>query len=217
VSGPAGGPVVVGIDDGLLRMPVLDAAVAAAHCLGRGVHVIHGHGPVGDGAVRQDDAGLRAEAYLRRTAPGLEARRTCAEGEEPAETLAAAAEGAALLVLGDRSRRPGSEAGRTTDEVMIRAACPVLVIGEYREVPGAPRRHAVIVGVDGSAHGRVVLGRALDALVQSTAGRSAAVTTRAVADRPASGRPRAPCSPGPRARCWSWDRPRAAPAPRAGR
>jgi nucleotide-binding universal stress UspA family protein len=163
VNGPAGGAVVIGVDDGLLRTPVLDAAVAAAHRLGREVHLIHGHGPAEDGAVRQDDAGLRAEAYLRRTAPGLEVRRTCAEGEEPAETLVVAAEGAALLVLGDRSRRLGSEAGRTTDEVMIRAGCPVLVVGKYREVPGAPRRHAVVVGVDDSAHGRVVLDRALDA------------------------------------------------------
>lgn len=156
------GPVVAGVADGLLRMPVLDGAVTLARRLGTGLRLVHGHDP-GDRAAWQEDAGLRAEAYVRRTAPGLDVRRTCPEGEEPADALVDAAADAAVLVLGDRKGRLGSDAGRTTDEVIARAPCPVLVHGEDRGRMSGSVRRVVVVGVDGSSHAAVVLRLGLEA------------------------------------------------------
>jgi len=69
-------------------------------------------------------------------------------------------EPASLLVVGDRHRRLGSEAGRTTEELIAIAPCPVLVLGEDR-APSAvpvPPRAVVVAGLDegpGAAVSRV--------------------------------------------------------------
>lgn len=143
------GPVVLGVDDGLLRMPVLDEAVGLARRLGRALRVVHVH--VGPHATWNGDSGVRAEAYLRRTAPDLPVSRLCAVGD-PAERLLAAAGPDAVVVLGDRRPRLGGTAGATTRATVAEAACSVLVVPEYR-VParGAARRGGVVAGVDGGA------------------------------------------------------------------
>ena len=108
------------------------------------------------------DAGERAESYLSRTAPDVEVRRTCAAGD-PASALAAACGASSLLVVGDRHRRLGSEAGRTTEELIAIAPCPVLVLGEDRApspVP-VPPRAVVVVGLDEGAGAAAVLDHAL--------------------------------------------------------
>jgi len=153
--------VVVGVDDGLLRTRVLDRAVAEARRRDRTVRVVHVDGPAVPGAPWYGDAGRRAESYLSRTAPDVEVRRTCATGD-PSRALAAACGAPSLLVVGDRHRRLGSEAGRTTEELIAVAPCPVLVLGEDRgpsPVRKPPRR--VVVGIDEGPGAMVVLGHAL--------------------------------------------------------
>lgn len=154
--------VVVGVGDGLLRTRVLDRAVTEARRRDRTVRVVHVDGPATPDTPWYGDAGERAESYLSRTAPDVEVRRTCATGD-PATALAAACGATTLLVVGDRHRRLGSEAGRTTEELIAIAPCPVLVLGEDRApapVP-APPRAVVVVGLDGGPGAAVVLDHAL--------------------------------------------------------
>ena len=154
--------VVVGVGDGLLRTRVLDRAVAEARRRDRTVRVVHADAPAGSEPPSYGDAGDRAESYLSRTAPDVEVRRTCATGD-PASAMAAACGASSLLVVGDRHRRLGSEAGRTTEELIAIAPCPVLVLGEDR-APSAvpvPRRAMVVVGIDEGAGAAIVLDHAL--------------------------------------------------------
>ncbi|PVZ06283.1 universal stress protein [Actinomycetospora cinnamomea] len=167
--------VVVGVGGGLLRTRVLDRAVAEARHRDRTVRIVHAHEPEAAadtadtagtagtaGTADTDDAGERAERYLHRTAPDLEVRRTCAE-EEPAAALAAACGPATVLVVGDRRRRLGSDAGRTTEGLVAIAPCPVLVVPEYRapSPAGTPQRAVVVVGIDDAPGAAEVLLRAL--------------------------------------------------------
>ena len=154
--------MVVGVGDGLLRTRVLDRAVAEARRRDRTVRVVHADAPTGSEAPSYGDAGERAESYLSRTAPDVEVRRTCGTGD-PASAMAAACGASSLLVVGDRHRRLGSEAGRTTEELIAIAPCPVLVLGEDR-APSAvpvPRRAVVVVGLDEGAGAAIVLDHAL--------------------------------------------------------
>lgn len=154
--------VVVGVGDGLLRTRVLDRAVAEARRRDRTVRVVHVDGPATADTPWYGDAGERAESYLSRTAPDVQVRRTCATGD-PARALAAACGASTLLVVGDRHRRLGSEAGRTTEELIAIAPCPVLVLGEDRApspVP-VPPRAVVVVGLDEGPGAAVVLDHAL--------------------------------------------------------
>lgn len=151
-------PVVVGVDDGLVRMRVLDRAVAEARHRAGAVLLVHAHGPETPLAPWQDDAGRRAEAYLARTASDLSVELICRAGNTT-DTLVGACGPGSVLILGDRHRRLGSEAGHTTERAIAEAPCPVLVIPEYRgPTPrGAVNRRAVVVGVDdGSAADRVL-------------------------------------------------------------
>ena len=154
--------VIVGVGDGLLRTRVLDRAVAEARRRDRTVRVVHADAPAGSEALSYGDAGERAESYLSRTAPDVEVRRTCATGD-PASAIAAACGASSLLVVGDRHRRLGSAAGRTTEELIAIAPCPVLVLGEDR-APSAvpvPPRAVVVVGLDEGPGAAVVLDHAL--------------------------------------------------------
>jgi nucleotide-binding universal stress UspA family protein len=154
--------VVVGVGDGLLRTRVLDRAVAEARRRDRTVRVVHADGPARSEAPPYGDAGERAASYLSRTAPDVEVRRTCVTGD-PARALAGASGPSSLLVVGDRHRRLGSEAGRTTEELIAIAPCPVLVLGEDR-APSAipvPPRAVVVAGLDEGPGAAVVLDRAL--------------------------------------------------------
>jgi nucleotide-binding universal stress UspA family protein len=153
--------VVVGVDDGLLRTRVLDRAVAEARRRDRTVRVVHVDGSADPDAPWYGDAGRRAESYLRRTAPDVEVRRTCTTGD-PARVLAGACGASSLLVVGDRQVRLGSEAGRTTEELIAVAPCPVLVLGEYRgpSPVRVPPRSVVVVGIDEGPGATVVLGHA---------------------------------------------------------
>ena len=154
--------VVVGVGDGLLRTRVLDRAVAEARRRDRTVRVVHADGPARSDAPSYGDAGERAESYLSRTAPDVEVRRTCVTGD-PARALAGACGASSLLVVGDRHRRLGSAAGRTTEELIAIAPCPVLVLGEDR-APSAvhvPPRSVVVAGFDDGAGATLVLDHAL--------------------------------------------------------
>lgn len=155
-------PVVVGVDDGLLRLRVLDRAVIEARRRGGRVFLVHAHGPETPLAPWDDDAGRRAEAYLARTAPDLAVGLVCRAGNTT-DTLIGACAAGSLLVLGDRHRRLGTEAGHTTERAIAEAPCPVLVIPEYRgPTPrGAVPRRAVVVGVDDGSGAATVLAVAL--------------------------------------------------------
>lgn len=151
-------PVVVGVDDGLLRLRVLDRAVAEARHRGAPMYLVHAHGPRTPVGPWQDDAGRRSEAYLARTAPDLDVRLVCRAGNTT-DTLVGACGPGSLLILGDRHRRLASEAGRTTERAIAEAPCAVLVIPEYRgpTPDGGVKRRAVVVGVDdGPAAGAVL-------------------------------------------------------------
>ncbi len=154
--------VVVGVDDGLLRLRVLDRAIGAARPRGGSVHLVHAHGPETPVAPWQDDAGRRAEAYLTRTAPDLAVELVCRAGNTT-DTLLGACGAGSLLILGDRHRRLGSDAGHTTERAIAEAPCPVLVIPEYRgpTPPCTVQRRAVVVGVDDGPAAPVVLAVAL--------------------------------------------------------
>ena len=154
--------VVVGVGDGLLRTRVLDRAAAEARRRDRTVRVLHADGPAGPDTPSYGDAGERAESYLRRTAPDVEVRRTCGTGD-PARALAGACGASSLLVVGDRHRRLGSGAGRTTEELIAIAPCPVLVLGEDRAPSPVhvPPRSVVVVGLDGGPGAAAVLDHAL--------------------------------------------------------
>lgn len=155
-------PVVVGLDDGLLRLRVLDRAVAEARRRGARIVVVHAHGPETPVGPWQDDAGSRAEAYLTRTAPDLPVDLECRAGNTTALLVGACAPGS-VMVLGDRHRRLGSEAGRATERAIAEAPCPVVVVPEYRGpgLRGAVQRRAVVVGVDDGPYAGAVLVRAL--------------------------------------------------------
>ncbi len=147
--------------DGLLRTRVLDRAVAEARRRDHTVRVVHAHDPGSPDPIGDDDAGKRAESYLQRTTPDLEVRRTCTAAA-PATALAAACGPETVLVLGDRHRRLASDAGRTTEELIAIAPCPVLVVAECRAPsPAGTPRHAVVVGVDDAPGASQVLFRAL--------------------------------------------------------
>ncbi|GAA4756858.1 hypothetical protein GCM10023199_40570 [Actinomycetospora chibensis] len=125
------------------------------------MRVVHAHDPDFAEPTGDDDAGERAESYLQRTAPDLGVRRTCTE-EDPATALAAACGPETVLVLGDRHRRLASEAGRTTEELIAIAPCPVLVVAENRaSSPAGTSPRAVVVGVDDAPGALQVLLRAL--------------------------------------------------------
>ncbi|GAA4880784.1 universal stress protein [Actinomycetospora straminea] len=159
---PAPAPVVVGVDDGLLRVRVLDRAVREARGRGGPLVLVHTHGPETPLAPWYDDAGRRAEAYLTRTAPDLAVELLCRAGDIT-DTLVGACAAGSVLVLGDRHRRLGTEAGHTTERVIVAAPCPVLVIPEYRgPTPrGAVERRAVVVGVDDGGSAPAVLAYAV--------------------------------------------------------
>ncbi|PVZ06812.1 universal stress protein [Actinomycetospora cinnamomea] len=154
--------VVVGVDDGLLRLRVLDRAIAEARRRGRRVCLVHAHGPETPPAPWHDDGGRRAEAYLARVAPDLVVGLACRVGDVTGNLVGACGPGS-VLILGDRHRRLGSEAGRTTERAVAEAPCPVLVIPEYRgPTPrGVVNRRAVVVGVDDGTHAAAVLAVAL--------------------------------------------------------
>lgn len=162
------GPVVLGVADGLVRMPVADAAAAFAARSGRLLRLVHVHHPPHDGW--EADAGVRTESYLARTAAALGVERRCTAGD-PAEALLAATTPDGVVVLGDRHLRLGAGAGGTTLDVVVGAGCPVLVVPEYR-VPagGVARRGGVVAGLDGSATDRAVLAAAAEAAGAGSAG-----------------------------------------------
>jgi nucleotide-binding universal stress UspA family protein len=89
-------------------------------------------------------------------------RLVCRAGNTT-DTLLGACGPGSVLILGDRHRRLGSEAGQTTERAIAESPCPVLVIPEYRgpTPPGTVQRRAVVVGVDDGPAARVVLAVAL--------------------------------------------------------
>ncbi|MFJ9453880.1 universal stress protein [Kitasatospora sp. NPDC101447] len=85
------------------------------------------------------------EAALRALAPGVEVS-SATESAAPAEALEAAAGSAAVLVLGSRGLGTvrGFLVGSVSQEVLRRAACPVVLVRAGEEEPDGP----VTVGLD---------------------------------------------------------------------
>lgn len=156
------GTVVLGVTDGLVRMPVADAAAAFAARTGRSMRVVHVH--TGPHQTWDGDAGLRTQAYLDRTAPRLPVGRSCTVGDPAAALLDAARRPEDILVIGNRRVRLGALAGRTTLDVVTGTACPVLVVPEYRVLAGGvSRRGGVVAAPDGEAGEEAVVAMAGDA------------------------------------------------------
>ncbi|MFE6052626.1 universal stress protein [Kitasatospora sp. NPDC056446] len=91
-------------------------------------------------------AGLTGRAdELRALAPGVAVSASPVSGE-PAEALEAAAQRAAVLVLGSRGLGTlrGFLVGSVSQEVLRRAGCPVVLVRAGREEPDGP----VTVGLD---------------------------------------------------------------------
>jgi nucleotide-binding universal stress UspA family protein len=95
-------------------------------------------------------------ARLRADAPETGELRETLVMEHPAKALVAAADGAALLVVGSRGRGgfKGLRLGSVSRKCVQIAPCPVVVVPP-RDLPdSAP---VVVVGVDGSEHSRLAL------------------------------------------------------------
>jgi nucleotide-binding universal stress UspA family protein len=138
-----GGGVVVGVDGSPEADRALRAAAGEAEASGQALTIVHAAADPGYGRPRtaHDESGVpttaeRGERVLDAAAalvgarhPRVEVHRVLDMARSPAEALAVAAEGAALVVVGSRGResvkhvRPGA----IGPVVLARIACPVLV------------------------------------------------------------------------------------------
>jgi nucleotide-binding universal stress UspA family protein len=153
-------PVVVGFDDTEHSTKAVEYAVAEAYARQAPLRLVHVYrwipapGAPGKPFSEMPQEDIRAAVVDRledaaqrvRTAhPGLVVETAPMEGDPPVQ-LAAAAEGAALLVVGGRGHGgfAGLLLGSTTLRVLPLAQCPVLVVrGE-----SAPHTGRVMVGID---------------------------------------------------------------------
>jgi nucleotide-binding universal stress UspA family protein len=114
-----------------------------------------GYGPTEQANIARVRAQTAIE-HARDTARelGVVPRTSILHGSSPWESLADAADGADLLVLGSRggSRAGGIMLGSVATEAVHRAELPVLVA---RPTPGAPFPEQILLASDGSACSRV--------------------------------------------------------------
>jgi nucleotide-binding universal stress UspA family protein len=150
---PRRGPIVVGVDGSRSGRAALAFAADLAAALGARLTAVHTWTDVAvgpDGALHRVDedpallvergsALLDAElAPITATHPGLAVERELVE-ETALQALLAAAPAARLLVVGQRSHRPGSgmALGSTSQGLVEFAPCPVAVV-KPAAVAGAP-------------------------------------------------------------------------------
>jgi nucleotide-binding universal stress UspA family protein len=166
-------PIVVGVDGSEQSTAAVRWAAREAHRRHASLRVVHAwvwplyRVPLGPAPGAPPGAGLRAAAESVLAAAGSTAHAVA--GDLPVETslevgtavpvLLRAAEGAALLVVGNRGLGgfTGLLLGSTGIAVSARAACPVVVV-RGNEHEGEP----VVVGIDGSANTDAVLACAVE-------------------------------------------------------
>lgn len=152
---PAGEPVLVGVDGSEQSAAALAWAIGEAALRRAEVHaVVINDRPSRDSAV---EAAVREIADRFRgadTSIGVKVARG-----RPAAELIRRSSRAQLVVLGARGRgaAAGMLLGSVSTKVATHARCPVVVVHEHREHAGP-----VLVGVDGSPHGQLVLRFAFD-------------------------------------------------------
>jgi nucleotide-binding universal stress UspA family protein len=158
-----GKPVVVGIDASDASRSALDWAIGTAAAHHSGLLLIHtwavpvpaspmAGAPLADPApFEQAAVATLADAVDHAKAAGAEVESRLVSG--PAATaLLAAAEDAAMLVLGSRGLGGFSELmlGSTSVQVATHAPCPVVVMRPHADVAGGPEANRIVVGIDGS-------------------------------------------------------------------
>jgi nucleotide-binding universal stress UspA family protein len=181
------GRIVVGIDGSPQSGSALEWAVTRARLGGEDLELVNSyslapavdfygyHGlatsqPV-DWFIEFSEQVLEAaSARVRELAPHLTCTLTSRMGH-PAHVLAAAAEGAATVVVGRRGLGSAASAllGSVSNRLTIQAKCPVVVVGEGEHPTTGP----IVVGVDGSDFGTHALGYAIaEAAVRDTSVRA---------------------------------------------
>ena len=144
MNGPAGAPVVAGIDGSPRSLDAVEAAAVAAAHRHRPLRIVH----AAEASAQFPEEYLSEAALLaEKVAPELS--MTCELLAGPAAPALLAESGrAALLVLGDRGLGgfPGLIVGSVAVHAATHGACPVLIVrGHY------PHSGPVVVGFDGSA------------------------------------------------------------------
>jgi nucleotide-binding universal stress UspA family protein len=133
-------PIVVGIDGSLLSVAALRWAIGQARLTGADVHAVTGwEVPItimvvptyveADYARDAQQVLERAVAEVQQTEPDVRIETHLIQ-KRPALALAAAAEGAQLLVIGSHGRGelPGMHLGSVASYCVHHAPCPVVVV-----------------------------------------------------------------------------------------
>jgi nucleotide-binding universal stress UspA family protein len=135
--------VVVGVDGSSATDAVLAVACRQADLLGATLHVVHAWSRVTPGPGKtisvNGDARAAERSAFRTLEEALRRAEWCPDGKQrsirreavhggAATSLLMAAEGADLLVVGNRRGRSGMVLGLTAQDVAVNAPCPVLLV-----------------------------------------------------------------------------------------
>jgi nucleotide-binding universal stress UspA family protein len=161
------GRIVVGIDGSQQSGTALAWAVARARLGGQQLELVHAYhltpeldffGYTGLAASQPVEWFIEfskevldaAAAWVREQAPDLSCVQTSRMGQ-PADVLAAASEGADIVVLGRRGLGSAASAvlGSVSNRLAIHAKCPLVIVGEGE----FPTAGSIVVGVDASEFG----------------------------------------------------------------
>ncbi|WP_042364528.1 universal stress protein [Streptacidiphilus neutrinimicus] len=145
MSGP--GPIVLGVDEQAADGPAVAWAESEATLRGAGLTLLTATGGAVADYARQ--AADELAEVVRKRSPGLLAVSVEAVDGEARDVLAAAAQTAALLVVGARGAGgfPGLLVGSTSLHTAGTAGCPVVVVPD-RGGAAVERTGGVVVGVD---------------------------------------------------------------------
>jgi nucleotide-binding universal stress UspA family protein len=144
VNGPAGAPVMAGIDGSPRSLDAVEAAAVEAAQRHRPLRIVH----AAESTAEFPEEYLSEAALLaEKVAPELPMACELLAGP-PAPALLAESGRAALLVLGDRGLGgfPGLIVGSVAVHAATHGACPVLIVRGHYHHSGP-----VVVGFDGSA------------------------------------------------------------------
>ncbi|MDQ1248551.1 MAG: hypothetical protein QG597_2924, partial [Actinomycetota bacterium] len=175
-EGPA--PIVVGYSGTEASMPAVEWAASEAIATDRPLRVIMAWGMPTFGISPLSQAAdfdrNHAELVLNACVYKLRADKVglAVEGElvwdKPAQGLLESSAGAALVVIGNRTRKSISRIvlGSVSSAVVTHAEAPVVLVRDDEGKEGSPwRTGAVVVGVDGSAGSEAAVDFAMDAAV----------------------------------------------------